>query len=140
MANKEALSKRAMNINSNPAGGKSTPIEPGLIARVSQGIRYAITGQSDWFGPMEPLTPVTSPQDQQSVAGRQFDYPVGYNTRVSPRQEEAVSFAQMRQLADGYDVMRLVIEVTLEDRAKRSKSDTGCALRRNPKVLCFARW
>ena len=118
MANKDALSKRAMNIISNPAGGKSTPIEPGLIARVSQGIRYAITGQSDWFGPMEPLTPVTSPQDQQSVAGRQFDYPVGYNTRVSPRQEEAVSFAQMRQLADGYDVMRLVIETRKDQVAK----------------------
>ena len=64
------------------------------------------------------MTPVTSPQDQASVAGRQFDYPVGFNTRITPRQEESVSFAQMRQLADGYDVMRLVIETRKDQVAK----------------------
>lgn len=32
--------------------GIKTPIEPGLIARVAAGARYALTGKRpEWFGP-----------------------------------------------------------------------------------------
>jgi len=96
----------------------ATPIEPGLIRRVVQGVRYVVSGQNTWFGPQDPLVPVVSPTEQPSVQGRQFDYPVGFNTQVTPRQNEPVSYAQMRQLADGFDVMRLVIETRKDQMAK----------------------
>ncbi|GGF22719.1 hypothetical protein GCM10011611_30980 [Aliidongia dinghuensis] len=80
----------------------------GLLARVAGGLRYAVTGTppSSWFGPATPLTP----EAPASVAGRQFDYPVGFNLRLQPRQDEGASFAELRGLADAYDLVRLVIE------------------------------
>jgi len=83
-------------------------IEPGVIKRVSDGLRYAITGVSpaNWFGPSQPLQPAA----QEQAEGRMFDYPVGYNLRIQPRSEEGISFAQLRGLADGYDLLRLIIE------------------------------
>lgn len=94
---------------------RMTPIEPGLIARVAAGVRYAVTGKApDWFGPQAPLPAVAPPE----VAGRQMDYPTGYNLRQQPRSDEAVSFAHMRALADGYDLMRLIIETRKDQLAK----------------------
>ena len=64
------------------AEGVKTPIEPGMIARLVAGVRYGITGSKpDWFGPGEPIAPMA----QEQTAGRQFDYPVAYNTRYTPR-------------------------------------------------------
>ena len=85
-----------------------TTIDPGLIARVVAGVRYAVSGvtPTSWFGPAQPL----APQAQDAAVGRAFDYPVGYNLRIQPRSEEAISFAALRGLADGYDLLRLVIE------------------------------
>jgi hypothetical protein len=85
-----------------------TNIEPGIIQRVAAGVRYAVSGVApdNWFGPSQPL----APQAQEQAEGRQFDYPVGVNLRLSPRSEEAISFNQLRGLADGYDLMRLIIE------------------------------
>jgi hypothetical protein len=83
-------------------------IQPSLVDRVAAGMRFAITGvgPDNWFGPMQPL----QPQAQDKVEGRQFDYPVGYNLRLQPRSEEAIGFPALRGLADGYDLMRLIIE------------------------------
>lgn len=85
-----------------------TNIDPGLIARVVQGVKYAVTGVGplNWFGPQQPLTP----QAQDAAEGRAFDYPVGYNLRIQPRSGEPVGFETLRALADGYDLLRLVIE------------------------------
>ncbi|HEY6021666.1 MAG TPA: phage portal protein [Candidatus Paceibacterota bacterium] len=85
-----------------------TNIDPGLIQRVSQGIRYAITGVApdNFFGPSQPLAPVA----QDKSEGRGWDYPVGVNLRIQPRNTEYTPFSTMRQLADGYDLLRLVIE------------------------------
>ncbi len=82
--------------------------EPSLIQRVAQGVRYAISGVTpeNWFGPMQPL----APQAQDKTEGRAFDYPVGVNLRIRPRESENVDFATLRALADGYDMLRLVIE------------------------------
>jgi SPP1 gp7 family putative phage head morphogenesis protein len=86
-----------------------------MIARAVAGVRYALTGkQPDWFGPGDPLPPVA----QEQAIGRQFDYPVFANTRLTPRAGEAVSFAQMRALADGYDLLRLVIETRKDQMVK----------------------
>jgi HK97 family phage portal protein len=83
------------------------PAPAGLFARVAGGLRYAMTGTPPaWFGPSAPLTPEAPPQ----TAGRQFDYPVSFNLRLQPRQDEGTSFADLRGLADAYDLVRLVIE------------------------------
>lgn len=88
-------------------GGTASPIEPGLVARLAAGVRLAFTGKApDWFGPAQPIAPVAPPE----VAGRQFDFSVGFNLRQQPRSGEAVSFADMRALADSFDLLRLVIE------------------------------
>lgn len=94
-----------------------TAIEPSLVQRIAQGVRYVVAGVTpdSWFGPMQPLPPVA--QDQ--AAGRAFDYPVGFNQRLQPRGEEGVSFGQMRGLADAYDLLRLVIE---------TRKDQVCAI------------
>ena len=83
---------------------KSTarPAPAGLLTRVVGGLRSA------WFGPSVPLAPEAPPD----TAGRQFDYPVGFNLRLQPRQDEGTSFAELRGLADAYDLVRLVIERT----------------------------
>lgn len=99
--------------------GTKTPIDPGLIARVAAGVRYAFTGNAPvWFGPQQPLLPMVPEAEKESVAGRQFDYPVGVNQRTRPRTDEPVSFEQMRGLADGYDLLRLVIETRKDQVAK----------------------
>jgi hypothetical protein len=97
--------------------GTATPIDPGVIARLVQGVRYALTGvkPDTWFGPGQPLAPVA----QEQAVGRAFDFPVNVNTRMRPRDAEPVSFEQMRGLADGYDFLRLVIE---------TRKDQLCAL------------
>jgi len=89
-----------------PQGGTATPIAPGLIARAREGVRYIVSGvtPSTWFGPMQPL----QPQAPADVAGRQFDYPVGFNLDTRPRAAEPVSFAQLRGLADSLDLLRAV--------------------------------
>lgn len=104
---------------------KKTPIEPGLIARVT-GAWKVITGQSQpvvddgsaYFGPSNPMTPQLSPAQDESARGRAFDFPAAYNTRQTVRSGEAVTFAQMRALADGCDVLRLVIETRKDQLSK----------------------
>lgn len=85
-----------------------TNVDQGLVQRVVAGLRYAVSGvgPSNWFGPAQPL----APQAQDQVEGRAFDYPVGYNLRIKPRDGEAVSFSTLRGMADGYDLLRLIIE------------------------------
>ncbi len=99
-----------------PHGGTATPLAPRFVQRAVEGLRYIISGvtPATWFGPLQPLPPQAPPE----VAGRQFDYPVGYNLTVTPRVEEPVSFAQLRALADGHDLLRTVIE-TRKDQIER---------------------
>lgn len=83
---------------------------PSLIQRAVAAIGRALpSGQraaADWFGPEAPPTPQAPPD----VAGRQFDYPVGYNLWQQPKTQEGRDFRALRALADGYDVLRLLIE------------------------------
>ena len=98
--------------------GTKTPIEPGLIARLVAGIRYTVSGvkPDGWFSPSQPITPAA--QDKPDAVGRAFDYPTGYNLRLTPRAEEAISFSQLRALADGYDLLRLIIETRKDSLTK----------------------
>ena len=67
-----------------------------------------------WFGPSNPIAPQAPPE----VAGRQWDYQPGFNLQVRPRAYQPISFADLRTLADSYDLLRLVIE-TRKDQIER---------------------
>lgn len=64
---------------------------------------------SVWFSPVNPLAPLAQ-QPEQAAIGRRYDYMTGYNLNITPRFDSAISFAQLRQLADSYDILRLLIE------------------------------
>ena len=87
-----------------------------LLARFMRGAGYVLTGQApaDWFGPQNPLPPQAPPD----VAGRQLDYPFGFNLAIAPRSAEPTGFAELRGLADNYDLLRAVIE-TRKDQMER---------------------
>ena len=79
------------------------------LVRGGEAVRYAISGvgPETWMGPAQPLVPT-----HEETKGRQFDYPFGANLQFQPRQEAGggISFAQLRGLAESYDLLRLAIE------------------------------
>ncbi|HLI13485.1 MAG TPA: phage portal protein [Alphaproteobacteria bacterium] len=89
-------------------GARATPLAPGLVARAAEGVRYIISGvkPGSWFSPSQPLPPQAPPETK----GREFDYPVGFNIQARPRAYEALGFAELRGLAESWDLLRLVIE------------------------------
>lgn len=92
--------------------GTVTAFAAEFVQRVANGL---VAASEAWFGPHQPLQPV-APKDE--VAGRQFDYQTGINLNFKPRSGELVGFSQMRALADGYDLLRLVIETRKDQMAK----------------------
>jgi len=84
------------------------PLTPNIFARLASATRYAITGVAphSWFGPQQPLAPQAPPE----VKGRQYDYAFGANLNYVPRSEAAISFAELRALADALPLLRAVIE------------------------------
>lgn len=91
-----------------PAG---TPFDPSVVAQASAGYQVSFSYSStpySWFGPGVPMAPVTP----LGIEPRTFDYPTGLNMLSTPRRDSAagVTFEQLRALADGYDLLRLVIE------------------------------
>ena len=104
--------------------GKKTPIDQGLIARVVSGVKYIVGGNTAWMPSGQPLAPVATP----APVGRQFDFPVAVNTQTQPRSTENIKFADLRGLADNYDLLRLAIETRKDQISKlgwiiRSKDD-----------------
>ena len=73
-----------------------------------------IAGAQQWFGPGTPLVPVA----QNQAVGRAFDFATGYNLQVTPKPYEGVTFGMLRSIADGYDLLRLVIE-TRKDQIEK---------------------
>ena len=98
------------------------PTRAGVAGTYLQTVAYsygASQGQgSAWFGPSAPMAP-SAPAD---VAGRQFDYPVGYNLNTRPRVYEPIGFRDLRALADGYDLLRLAIETRKDQLSRMSWS------------------
>jgi len=90
---------------------KRTPIDPGLVARLGQAVRYVVSGATTaWMGPNQPLAPVADkPEDQ--TAGRAMDYMSGVNVTAQPKVPDGgVDYNTLRGFADAYDLVRLCIE------------------------------
>lgn len=81
---------------------------PGQPTSITQG------DASDWFGPLNPLSPIAPPD----VKGRILDYPSGYNLNIRPRAYSNITFDMLRAFADRYDLLRLLIE-TRKDQMSR---------------------
>lgn len=74
-----------------------------------------VTGTgADWFGPLNPMSPIAPP----AVKGRVLDYTSGYNLNSRPRANETITFQTLRNFADSYDLLRLLIE-TRKDQMSR---------------------
>jgi hypothetical protein len=97
---------------------QGTNVPKATIDRVTGAMSYnkdVTYTYGEWMGPLRPLTPIAP-----EAEGRQFDYPVGYNLNTKPRYGEEVTFEMLRALADGYDLLRLVIE-TRKDQIESYK-------------------
>ena len=79
-----------------------------MFARLAAATRFVISGAGpeSWFGPQQPLAPQAPPE----VKGRQWDYPFGVNINYTPRSDSALSFAELRALAEALPLLRAVIE------------------------------
>lgn len=67
-----------------------------------------------WFGPLQPMHPIAPPD----VKGRILDYQSGYNLISQARAGSIITFDMLRNFADAYDLLRLLIE-TRKDQMSR---------------------
>lgn len=69
---------------------------------------------TSFLGPQQPIAPIAP----KNIAGRAWDFPLGVNVQIDPRQTESVTFAELRALAEYGEIVRLCIE-TRKDQIKR---------------------
>ena len=90
-------------------------LDPYRITTRSSADARIVTGTgADWFGPQAPMAPLAPDQ----VAGRQLDYPPGFNLVTQPRAYEPIGFADLRAIADSYDLIRIIIETRKDQMAR----------------------
>lgn len=114
-------------------GHSDAPRTTSLVSAIKDGLaRLMPRKDSKWFGPHQPQ----AAQAPEAVAGRQLDYPTGYNLNQQPRANEPITFAALRELADACDILRAVIETrkdqvarmawTIKPKDKKAKPDQAC--------------
>lgn len=91
--------------------GRTTDIAKALIDQVAGLVRQ--TSDGTWMGPGVPPLPVA-----QDTQGRVMDYRPGRNVNYAPRAEEQVSFETLRGLADGCNLLRIILE-TRKDQVEK---------------------
>ena len=91
-------------------GARVTPIEPGMIDRISGALRGMRDG---WFGPGQPAAAVAP-----SGSERTWDYPAAYNLAYTPRKTEPITFAQLRDASTTWPLLRSVIETCKDQVCK----------------------
>ena len=100
------------------SGGKQTDMVPMALSMATIKQKVADTW-SLWFGPSKPIAAVLTPQmaEDSGARGRAWDFPTGVNMRYVPRSEgdSRISFADLRGLAESYDLVRGVIEATKDE-------------------------
>jgi hypothetical protein len=79
----------------------------GALQRLGIFIAGADNGRA-LFPPQQPLQPIAQPADFAAL-GRSWDYPVGWNTRVTPRSGMPIAFSALKEFAT-YDLLRILIE------------------------------
>ena len=100
----------------------------GLIARVTNAWRYAVTGNvpAEWFGPGQTMPP----QAPENVRGRAFDYGMSANINYKPRAGEPLGFERLKLLAK-HPVVAMLIQrqkdkvTALDWQIKPRKTLTG---------------
>ena len=102
-----------------PQAQLAAPQYYGAARRLSFGerLRILIFGADAgnvYFAPQQPLQPIAQPGEMAAV-GRPWDYPVGWNTRVTPRTGLPIGFPALKSMADGYDLLRIIIERVKDD-------------------------
>jgi hypothetical protein len=95
-----------------------TPVEQGVRAPRARHQVAVHRERPDFFGPG------TADRAGGAAAGRRsrVGLPVGYNIQQQPRAGEAITFPQLRGLADGHDLLRLAIETRKDQMAKLEAS------------------
>ena len=115
-------------VGMNRDNAPSKPIDPGMLARVSQNVRswLGINGSPEgrelpFFPPGKSLDPVAP-----GAVGRRFDYPMNYNANIKPRTYEPIDFETLRALAEpgygGWDLIRMAVETRKDQMSKLTYS------------------
>jgi hypothetical protein len=96
--------------------GTATPINRGLFQRFTDGVNGQIStiNPMSWMGPAQPIRRVAPAGTQARI----WDYRFGQNIDYTPKGYEGYCFDVLRDLADGYDLLRMVIE-TRKDQVSR---------------------
>lgn len=93
------------------------PVEKSLMQRAMAAIGVLRTGKlpEQWMGAGKPLEPIA-----QETAGRKWDYSFHRNTNNTPKADEGLTFQMLRNIADFYDPLRLVIETRKDQLASQT--------------------
>jgi hypothetical protein len=96
--------------------GTATPINRGLFQRFTDGVNGQIStiNPMSWMGPAQPIRRVAPAGTQARI----WDYRFGQNIDYTPKGYEGYCYDVLRDLADGYDLLRMVIE-TRKDQVSR---------------------
>jgi hypothetical protein len=93
-------------------------IVPAVLARASAAVGVAAAAFRDsWFGPGRPVAGAIP-----EGGSRGWEYPPGINILSTPRATEAISFGQLRSLANLHDLTRLAIETRKDQVCKLDHS------------------